>query len=489
MRAGLFVRPVRLLIRLRMRLFICRVGLAALVLTLLLPQGGRFAQAHQRPAFVQHVNGLVGQQLVPHMPGRKAHHAFQRVGVIRHLMEVGVARFQPLQNGQALLLTGFAHVDTLKTPRQRAILFKMIAELLVGGGADTAQIPGGQHGFQQIRRVHGTAGRGTRPHDGMNLVDKENGMGNVLQRLHNVLQTPFKVAAIARPGQQQAHVQRKQARLFQRGRHMAFGNAQGQPFGQRRLAHARLAHKQRIILTAAAQHFNGARQFLIPSHQRINPAFARPRREVRRVQLKRILFLFLPFLSILGHAFGAAALFQPVRNEGEHIQTFHALPLQIIAGVALLFFHDGNQQIAKLHLRAPGRTDMAHGAIQYALHGFRLHDVQTAFLRQRRKLRSKELFQLLPQQVGAGAAAFQNQLSGMIEGKGKKKMFHRQQLVPAALHFGNGAAQHVLNVVAQHGRHSAAQSGRKDCGGQHVNIFPWYSAADSPRPGRGAPRS
>ena len=80
----------------------------------------------------------------------KPDHGFQRVRIVFHLMESGIACLQPLQNGQALFLAGLAHVNALKTARQRAILLKMVAELLVGGGADTPQLPGRQHGLEQI---------------------------------------------------------------------------------------------------------------------------------------------------------------------------------------------------------------------------------------------------------------------------------------------------------------------------------------------------
>ena len=48
----------------------------------------------------------------------------------------------------------------------------MLAVFIEGCGADATQFPSGQHGLEQIARIHGTTGS-TRTHHGVDFVDKQ----------------------------------------------------------------------------------------------------------------------------------------------------------------------------------------------------------------------------------------------------------------------------------------------------------------------------
>ncbi len=64
-------------------------------------------------------------------------------------------------------------VDLLEAPRERAILLEHAAVFLERRRTDAAQFAGGEHGLDQVRRVHRAARGGTRTDDRMDLVDEQ----------------------------------------------------------------------------------------------------------------------------------------------------------------------------------------------------------------------------------------------------------------------------------------------------------------------------
>ena len=63
--------------------------------------------------------------------------------------------------------------DGLEPPLQSGVLFDILAVLVEGGGADAVELAPGQHGLEEIARVHGALGLAG-AHDGVQLVDEEN---------------------------------------------------------------------------------------------------------------------------------------------------------------------------------------------------------------------------------------------------------------------------------------------------------------------------
>ena len=81
----------------------------------------------------------------------------------------------------------------------------------------------------------------------------------------------LEVAAVARAGEQRAHVQRKDRGAVEHLRHLAVLDPPGQPFGERRLAHARIADIERVVLGAPAQHLDGALDLRVAADERVDP--------------------------------------------------------------------------------------------------------------------------------------------------------------------------------------------------------------------------
>ncbi len=222
------------------------------------------------------------------MTRRKFNHRLKNSRAVAHLMMRGIAPFQPLKNSQTVLGIGLTQVNALKASGQGAVLFQMIAEFLIGGGADAAYFATGQRRFEQIGGVHGAAGCGTGPHYGMDFVDKQNGLGHALESLHNSLEASLEVATVAGAGQQQPHIQSEQPGIGKHFRRPSLGNAQSQTFGKSGFAHARIAHEKRIILAATAEYLNGAIQLLLTAHKGVNLAFPGARRKIHGILSQRI---------------------------------------------------------------------------------------------------------------------------------------------------------------------------------------------------------
>ena len=83
-------------------------------------------------------------------------------------------------------------------------------------------------------------------------------------------------------------------------RHVLVEQARGQAFGERGLAHARVADEHRIVLAAAAEDFHRALELLGPANQRIELAGPGARRQVGGVGGQRIARGRAPAFSAAG---------------------------------------------------------------------------------------------------------------------------------------------------------------------------------------------
>ena len=171
-------------------------------------------------------------------------------------------------------------VDLLEAADQRAVLLEELAVFLVGGRADAAELAGGERRLQQVRGVHRAAGGRAGADHGVDLVDEHDGVFVRLELLDDLLQPLLEIAAIARAGEQRAHVEREDRGAFQHLRHVALDDLLGEPLGDRGLADAGIADIERVVLGAAAEHLDGAAQLRLAADQRIDLARARLRVEI-----------------------------------------------------------------------------------------------------------------------------------------------------------------------------------------------------------------
>ena len=291
------------------------------------------------------------------------------------LLEV---RLETLQDLDGVLDGRFLDVDLLEPPHQSAILLEVLAVFLVGGGADAAHRARLQRRLEQVGRVHGAARGGAGADHRVDLVDEQDGTGIVLDLLHDRLEALLEVAAVARAGEQRAHVERKDGRRPEHFGHVAVDDLARQPFGDRRLADAGIADEQRVVLLAPAQHLDGAHHLRLAPDQGIDLAGLGLLVEVDAVGVERVLRLLLavlaPFRALVlvdaAHVLGlghAGPLGDAVADVLDRLETRHLLLLQEEGGVALALGKDGDQHIGAGDLFAPRRLHVHNGAVHDAL--------------------------------------------------------------------------------------------------------------------------
>ena len=208
------------------------------------------------PDFVDHVDRLVRQLAVVDVARRQLHRRLDRlVGVFQPvvILEIG---FQALEDRNRVFHRRLVDVDLLEPAHQRAVLLEMLAVFLVGRRAHAADRAGRQRRLEQVGRVHRAAGGGAGADHGVDFVDEQDGVRMRLQFLQHLFQPLLEIAAVARAGEQRAHVEREHGGRRQHFRHLAVDDALGEPFRDRGLADAGLAHEQRIVLLPAAQHLD-----------------------------------------------------------------------------------------------------------------------------------------------------------------------------------------------------------------------------------------
>ena len=347
--------------------------------------GGR--QQHlRRTGLVDHVDRLVRQLAVGNVASRQLDSSLDRLVGISEVVVVLEIGLQPLHDRDGVIDGRLVDVDLLETAHKRAILFEELPIFLIGGRADAADRTRRQGRLQEVRCIHrATRGR-ARTDDGVDFIDEQNRARIFFEFLDDLLQTLFEITAIAGPGEQRTHVEREDGVIGERLRHLAFDDTLGETFGNRRLAHARIAHIKRVVLGAAAEDLDGAVDLVVAADQRIDLAVFRLFIEVDAVSLQRILLLLggrSVFLGIaaarLVFAFRfigtarrarlrrAGALTDAVGDVVDRVVTGHLLLLQEIGGVAFALGENGHKHVRAGHFLAAGRLNMDDGPLDNPL--------------------------------------------------------------------------------------------------------------------------
>ena len=294
------------------------------------------AQHLGRADLVDHVDRLVRQLAVVDVARRQLDRRLDGIVGVADMMVLLVDRLQPLHDLDGIAHRRLVDVDLLEAADQRAVLLEVVAVFLVGGRADAAQLARLQRGLQQVRRVHRAARRGAGADDGVDLVDEEHRVGLLLELAEHGLQPLLEVAAIARAGQQRAHVERVDDGFLEHLGHLALDDLARQALGDRGLADARLADIERVVLGTAAQHLDGALDLMLAADQRIDAAFAGLLVEIDAIGGQRLVALFhrsLPAVLFLGARDAASAgtprhLGLAMADVVDGIEPRHALVLQ-----------------------------------------------------------------------------------------------------------------------------------------------------------------
>ena len=415
-------------------------------------------QQHLRGAgLVDHVDRLVGELAVVDVFGRQLHCRFNRLARIAHaveILEIGLETFEDLDR---VGHRGLVHVDLLEAPDERPVLLEMLAVLLISGRADAAERTRLQRGLEQVGRVHGAARGGARADHRVDLVDEHDGAGIVLDLAHHRLEPLLEIAAVTGAGQERAHVELKDGGIGQYVGHIAHDDAAREPLGDGRLAHAGIAHEQRVVLLPPAQHLDGALDLRPPPDQGIDAAGARLLIEVDAIDLERVGTALLVLAALhrgrvvvdaahrtrLGHA---GPLGDTVADIVDRVEARHVLLLQEERGVALTLGEDGDEHVGAGDLLAARGLDMSHSAVDDALEPGRRLRVAMGIEHQPRQLAVDIAGELVAQQIEIDVASAHHRRGVTVVDQGEKQMLERGIFVAAFIGVLQRAPQSLLET-------------------------------------------
>ena len=163
---------------------------------------------------------------------------------------------------------------------------------VISGRTDAAQRAFCQRRFEQVRRIHCAAAGTACADDGVDFVNKQDGVRDFFELFQDGLDPSFKVAAVFRASQKRTHIQRVHFGIFQRVGNVAVDDLMCQTFCQRGFAYASLADQKRIVFAAAAQDLHQPFHFMFATNQRVDTAGFDFGVEVDGVVGKRAGFLF-----------------------------------------------------------------------------------------------------------------------------------------------------------------------------------------------------
>ena len=222
-----------------------------------------------------------------------------------------VAGLQAAQDRDRVFDVGLSDHHRLKPSLQRRILLDMLPIFAERGRPNAAELAAGQGRLEQIGRVGAPFG-GSRTDHRVELVDEQHHVASgCLDLAKDRLQAVLKLTAVFRAGDQRAEVERHHASPPQVLRHVGLHDPQGQPLGDGRLAHARLADQHRVVFRPPREHLDHAANLGIATDHRIELSLAGTLREVDAIFLERLELLFG---ILVGHPRLAADGLQPCQQ-------------------------------------------------------------------------------------------------------------------------------------------------------------------------------
>ena len=151
------------------------------------------------------------------------------------------------------------------------------------------QLAAGEHRLEQVAGVHAALGLAGAD-DGVQLIDEQQDAALALAHfLEHGLEPFLEFAAVLCARDQCAHVERENGLVLQALGHVAAHDALRQPFGDGRLADARLADEHGVILCFAREDADDVADLLITADDRVHLAFTGALDEVGAVLFQRVI--------------------------------------------------------------------------------------------------------------------------------------------------------------------------------------------------------
>ncbi len=219
-----------------------------------------------------------------------------------------------------LLAGRLAHGHGLEAALQGRILFDVAAVFIQRGRAHYLDFAPGQGRLEDVRSVDAALCR-ARAHDGVQLVDKEDGAAALFQLVDGVFDALLEFAPVFGAGQHTAQIQGDHPLVFEQLRDIAAGDALGKALDDGALAHARVADEHGVVLGAAGEDLDDALDLLFPADHRIQFALLGQAGEILAVLIQNGGFRVA---RTLGHALGLG------RGAAEHLAQQAEIAAQIV---------------------------------------------------------------------------------------------------------------------------------------------------------------
>ena len=299
-----------------------------------------------RARLVDEVDRLVRQEAVRDVAVREHGRSDERIVADPHAVMYLEAFLESAQNGNRILDVRLLHENRLETPRQRGVLFDMLAEFVRRRGADAVQLAAREHGLQHVARVDG-AFRGSRPHDRVQLVDEKDDPPFALTDFgQHRLQSFLEFAAVLGSREERTHIQREDRPVLQAFRHVPAHDPFREPLDDGRLSDAGVPDQDGIVLRLPAQDADHPADLLVASYDRVELSLPRHLHEVATVLLQR-------FVRLLGRIARHALRAPDLRQRRKKAVLRHAVRAEDLSG----------RRTRARTLRQDRRHDVLHGDV------------------------------------------------------------------------------------------------------------------------------
>ena len=180
-----------------------------------------------------------------------------------------VALLQAAEDRDRVGSRRLADKDRLEPALERSVLLDVLAVLVERRRADGTQLAPGEHRLEHVRCVdRPLCGAGA--HDRVQLVDEEDDLpGGGGDLPEHGLQALLELAAVLRPREQRADVERPHALSLQALGHVAGDDPLGEPLDDRRLSDSRVADQHGVVLRPSRENLNYAADLLVATDHRV----------------------------------------------------------------------------------------------------------------------------------------------------------------------------------------------------------------------------
>src|SRR6185312_6255885 len=225
-------------------------------------------QVYARAYLIEHVDGLVRQQTIRHIPVAQLYAGIYSIVGVGDIMIVFILRLDVVQDLVGLLDARRIYHHFLETTVQGAILLDVHPILVQRTGADALELSARQRGFKYVAGIERTA-CAAGAHDSMDLIDEQDHIPVFLQFVHDRLHAFLELATVFRTGNKGRKIQRNDAFIEQYPGNLSLYDPQRQTLHDGGLTHAGLADKDRVVLFAAGKDLRHAFYLFFPPHDRV----------------------------------------------------------------------------------------------------------------------------------------------------------------------------------------------------------------------------